>query len=261
MTSRPITVKRPYTVVALATLGLIMLLAVGGTAIYLAELPLTSPVPLVFTPIALGLILWATLTHRWQRLGFTRRPRGAVSDSAWLPVALPIVLALALVVATTGGAIDQSPVAWLGLAAFVALVAFVEETIFRSVFLAVLSPKGLGAAVLVSAAAFALAHAVNLLGGQDLAGTLGQIGFAVAFGLFAACAYLRTGSIWPAILFHAGFDAAQLGGAHQTPPAVDAVLTVLLLAGAAWLWSGIRRRGPATRGATPAATRAVATAR
>ncbi|WP_130176362.1 type II CAAX prenyl endopeptidase Rce1 family protein [Cryobacterium sp. SO1] len=123
-------------------------LAVGGTAVFLAELPLTSPVPLVLTPVASGLVLWATWTHRWQRLGLSRPPRGAVSGSAWLPVALPLVLVLALVVATTGG-------------------------------------------------------------------------------LFAACMYLRVGSIWPAILFHAGFDAAQLGSVHQTPPTVDACSTRL----------------------------------
>lgn len=240
MTSRPIIATRPYTVVALTTLTLIVLLGAGGTAIYLAQLPLSSPVPLVFGPLALGLILWATLTRRWGRLGFGRITGRRHDRAAWLQAVLAMLGVLLLVVGTAGGGAAQSATAWLGLVGFVLLVAFVEETLFRSVFLAILAPKGRPAAVLVSTAAFALAHAVNVLGGQDLAGTVSQIVFAGAFGLFAACAYLRTGRIWPMIAFHALFDLAQLSRPAQTSLAVDALMTLILLAGAAWLWAGLR---------------------
>lgn len=275
MSNHPLTASRPYTVVVVSTLALIVLLGLGGTVIYLTGLPLTSPVPLVFTPVAIALIVWASRTGRWGRLGFTRtagrkdqrgvgiKSGGTLAGAAraeriragrlrteWLPVLLPMIVVLLLVVGTTGGAASHTATAWLGLVGLVALVAFVEETVFRSWFLGILAPKGRLTAVLVSTAAFALAHAVNALGGQDLASTVGQIVFAVAFGLFAACAYLRTGSIWPAMAFHALFDLAQLSSQSQTPAVVDVLMTVILLAAAGWLWVGIRAADRA--GARPA---------
>jgi len=255
--SRPLVSPRPVTTVVVATILLIVLLGVGGTVIYLAGLPLGSPVPLVFAPVAVGLILWASLGRRWRQLGFGPvRIRG--NGALWRAVLLLLTGVLLVAVSSTGAAEDQSPLAWLGLVGFVALVAFVEETLFRSVFVTILRPRGLRTAVLVSTAAFALAHAVNLLGGQDLLSTVGQIGFAAAFGLFAACAFLRTGSIWPVIAFHALFDLVQLSSPNQTPSLADALMTALLLAGAAWLWAGIRRNGPAGQGTSRVADPPVA---
>ena len=241
MPSRPITNPHPVLTVILTTVALILLLGLGGTVIYLTGLPLDSPVPLVFAPIAVGLGIWASVARRWGILGFGR-PRVHGNRAAWRLVLLPLLAVFLLVLVTTGGAAEQSGGDWLGLIGFVALVGFVEETLFRSVFLGLLAPAGPRTAVLVSTAAFALAHAVNLLGGQDLLSTLGQIGFAAAYGLFAACAFLRTGSIWALVVFHALFDLAQLSSVSQTPSLMDAVMTVILLAGAAWLWAGIRQR-------------------
>ncbi len=259
MPSRPITSTHPVTTVILTTIALILLLGLGGTVIYLTGLPLASPVPLVFAPIAAGLVIWASVTRRWGMLGFGR-PRVRGNRAAWRLVLLPLLAVFLLVLVSTGGAATQTLGAWLGLIGFVALVAFVEETLFRAVLLRLLAPRGARAAVLVSSAAFALAHAVNLLGGQDLPSTLAQIGFAAAYGLFAACAFLRTGSLWPLLAFHALFDLAQLSSVRQTPPAVDAVMTVILLAGAVWLWAGIRRSSTLQNQATGAGTTSWSTA-
>ena len=251
--SRPITSPHPVTTVILTTVSLILLLGLGGTVIYLTGLPLDSPVALVFAPIAVGLSIWASVTRRWGILGFGR-PRVRGNRAAWRLVLLPLLAVFLLVLTSTGGAAEQSAGAWLGLIGFVALVGFVEETLFRSVFLRLLAPTGPRTAVLVSTAAFALAHAVNLLGGQDLLSTLGQIGFAAAYGLFAACAFLRTGSIWALVAFHALFDLAQLSSVRQTASLMDAVITVILLAGALWLWAGIRQSGAEQSRPTDAGT-------
>ena len=255
MTSRPIVATRPYTVVVLITLALIVLLGIGGTVIYLAQLPLSSPVVLVFAPVAVALIGWATLTRRWGTLGFGAPTGDRANRMIWLQAGLPMIAVLLLAATTAGGVADQPATAWLGLLGFVLLVGFVEETLFRSVFLAILAPKGRLAAVLVSTAAFALAHAANMLGGQDLASTLGQIAFAAAFGLFAACVFLRTGSIWPTIAFHALYDLVQLARLNQEPLVVDGLMTLILVAGAVWLWVGIRGADHAAEpqaGAAPA---------
>lgn len=240
MTVHPITVRHPRIFVVVSTITLVLLLGIVGTVIYLSKIPLSSPVPVVFLPIAIGIAFWATLTKRWYLLGYRGiNTTGFASATAFLPLIVVLILAAA----TTGGPASLSPTTWLGVTGLVLLVAFVEETIFRSIFLAILSPRGTARAIIISTLAFTLAHSVNVLTGQDLDTTVRQLAFAVAFGLAASSIYLRTGSIWPTLLFHIAFNYIQLTSDNQTPALVDWIMTVILLLGAAWLWSGIRSTG------------------
>ena len=71
------------------------------------------------------------------------------------------------------------------------LPAFAEEFAFRGVTLQLLRPYGEAFAVIGSAFAFGLMH-----------GTVIQIPFALAGGLFFGYVAVRTGSIWPSVLLH-----------------------------------------------------------
>lgn len=71
------------------------------------------------------------------------------------------------------------------------LPAFAEEFAFRGVVLQLLRPYGTVLAVVGSAFAFGIMH-----------GTLIQIPFAFAGGLFFGYIVVRTGSIWPSVLLH-----------------------------------------------------------
>ncbi|AWB89032.1 CPBP family intramembrane glutamic endopeptidase [Salinibacterium hongtaonis] len=250
MHPRSVAIRRPYAFVALMTLALILLLGVAGTMLFVLGAPGLSPVPLVFAPVAIAITLWAWATKRWHLLGF-RAPRLRASTA--LTAGITLAAVLALTVAYTGGMAPHSVAEWLGIVGLVLLVAFVEETLFRSIFIAALAPKGILRAVIVSSVAFALAHSVNALSGQDLETTVRQIIFAVAFGLAAGCIYVRTASIWPTIAFHALFNFVQLASVHQTPAWVDWVITTILIAGAAVLWIGGARqdRMPAAGEPTP----------
>lgn len=237
MTVRPIIVRHPRTFVVVSTFTLVLLLGIVGTVIYLSKIPLPSPVPVVFLPIAVGIALWATITKRWYLLGYRGITASRFVSATTL---LPLIVVLILAAATTGGPASLSPTTWFGVIGLVLLVAFVEETLFRSIFLAILSPRVKAQAIIISTLAFTLAHSINVLTGQDLDTTVRQLAFAVAFGLAASSIYLRTGSIWPTLLFHLAFNYIQLTNKNQTSALVDWIMTVILLLGAAWQWVGFR---------------------
>lgn len=231
--------RRPILSCLLMTIALIVLLGAAGTVLYLSGNAAISPVAVVFVPVAIALAIVISRARAFRAFGF-RAPR-----AGWMLAALPACVVLVMT-AVSVGVVNDLPwrTVWavLGL---VTLVAFVEETLFRSLFITLLGRARSMRAVLVSSTLFALAHAVNLLGGQDAATTVVQIVFAFAFGAFTAAYFLRTESIWPMIAFHGLFDAIGLLGARPTPVAVDAASAAILLLAAAWMLRGNVTRGDA----------------
>ena len=245
MPDRPRLIRHPYVFITLTTIGLILLLGLAGTAIFLTGAPLDSPVPLVFTPLAVAIVVWATVTHRWRALGF-QLPRADATryppTVTLLVTALALAAILVLTAITTGGMASVTLSEWVGIVGLVFLVAFVEETLFRSIFVSILRPRGVGRAIVTSSLAFSAAHSVNVLTGQDLATTGRQLLFALAFGLAASTIFLSTGTIWITIALHILFNYLQLSGTTQTPATADWIIIAILLALAGWLWSGLSPR-------------------
>ncbi|PRY67264.1 hypothetical protein B0I08_107160 [Glaciihabitans tibetensis] len=242
MSDPALTVRRPYTLIALTTVTLVVFLGAAGTAIYLTSAQSLSPVPVVFLPVAVALAMWATITERWSALGY-RSPSSDASRIALartLPViAMVLAVILVLTAATTGGTADLTAARWLEIIGLVVLVAFVEETLFRSLFVGILRSRGAGRAMIASSLAFSLAHSVNALSGQDVDTTIRQLVFAFVFGLSASAIFLSTGTIWITVVLHAAFNYLQLSGLNQTPAVVDWATIGIFLALAAWLWTGL----------------------
>ena len=233
----PLRARHPLLLSLSLTVGLLLTVALAGTAAYLLDLPLPTPVPLAFAPIALALAIWAGRSRQWRELGY-RRPR----TGRYPTIATgTIVLVLAITAWNIGSWNWDTVPGWL---AFTLLVAFVEETFFRGIILRMLLPYGWTPAWILSSVIFGLGHGINLIAGyQSAFSTLIQVCFALAWGLFAAAAYAETGSIWPVFAFHALFDAIQLAGVHQTSTPVD--LTTLAVMACAALVIGIRVRATA----------------
>jgi uncharacterized protein len=82
----------------------------------------------------------------------------------------------------------------------VIVAPFVEELTYRGLGMAVLSIYGSVVAVVVSAIAFAAAH-----------GLVEGFPALLVFGIAIAFLRLRTGSVYPGMLFHASFNAFALG--------------------------------------------------
>lgn len=90
-----------------------------------------------------------------------------------------------------------------------ALVALSEELMFRAVLLqALLERFDIWPAVLLCAALFGVAHAVNGLGTGDYSGALWQSAAAFLQGICYAAIRLRTRSVWPMTAVHALWDFA-----------------------------------------------------
>lgn len=180
----------------------------------------------------LGLLVAGLSRQRLRAFGYRRAVN--VGQAWWF---LPPALTVLLVLATSGVTISGQLIA--AYAVLVIAVAINEETWFRGVVLALLRPSGIRAAIIGSAALFGVLHLGNLAGGADPAGTLLQALFAVLFGVIAAELAVLTGSLWPAIIWHATWDfTSYLGGNATTPLALAGVgaACVVMLVYAWRLW-------------------------
>ena len=116
-----------------------------------------------------------------------------------------------------------------------ALVGFAEEMIFRGfLFKAMLKDSSVITAVIVSSVTFGLGHILNLFTGHELAETLMQVAFAVAYGFLVTMAFYKGGSLLPCILSHSLFDVFSQFASQDAPALLNwighgvmIVLTVL----------------------------------
>ena len=84
-----------------------------------------------------------------------------------------------------------------------ALVAYVEEIIFRGLLYRAIEKDSVKQAIVISAITFGAGHIVNLLTGQGSLDTLLQMGYAIAIGFAFVMCFYKSGSLVPCILTHA----------------------------------------------------------
>ncbi len=122
-----------------------------------------------------------------------------------------------------GGVAAKFPLPGLLFAAVsMALVGVAEELIFRGfLFKAMLKDGDVKTAVIVSAVTFGLGHIVNLFTGHELAETLLQMVFAVAFGFVVTMAFYKSGSLLPAVLAHSLTDVFSLFARSDASPVLN----------------------------------------
>jgi len=177
---------------------------------------------------ALAYLAWrlARADHGWRRFGLTGTSRardlglGAVTLLFALPVVYSLMILGAALEILLGGTVEpighatlrqlagdvEPATAALMLVSVVAVAPLLEELIFRGLLQTALA-ETLGwssrwAALLIAAAVFATVH----LGAVPWYGLPALF----AFGVVLGWTYERTGSLWPAILAHAGFNALNV---------------------------------------------------
>lgn len=147
-------------------------------------------------------LLVVVLAARWGDLGFNR-PRPWKSLRLLLPTLPYFMLFLGL--ALVRGLPPAGAALFAGLN--ILLAGFAEEVMFRGVlFRALLARVDLWTAVWLTALSFGAVHLLNALTTGDLAMAAAQGLAAVMTGTFLMAVLLRTGSLWPGILFHAAWD-------------------------------------------------------
>ena len=187
--------RHPYaTAVGLACL---QILIQGAAAVGVFRAGGTAEDVILFGDGALAVTLVFLLTRRrwWGEVGF-RRPR-----EPWLVwlAACPLIV----LVDNPFGSVAIPPLPRLArLVMIMALVGFVEETIYRGLMIRVLIWRGVWRAAIVSSALFGLAHGFAAVAGQDLTRTALQVAFASGIGFAYAAAVIRSGAVWPAAIVH-----------------------------------------------------------
>lgn len=168
---------------------------------------------LVWNVIAgLSILALATWTLGFDKLGFGAPNWRAVLRLVWFPIlTLSPFVAIAL-------AIGLPPArAMLFLALNTALVALSEEWMFRGIlFSALRSRMRIWPAVLLTSVVFGAVHVLNAFALGDLALASAQAVAAAMTGLLLVALVVRTGSIWPAIVYHMIWNFSILLVAYET---------------------------------------------
>lgn len=119
-----------------------------------------------------------------------------------------------------------------------ALVAFLEELIFRGLLFKGMSKGNAAAALIVSSLTFGMGHIVNLLTGAQVFDTMLQLVYASAVGFCFTALFVATGSILPCILSHAAVNCMSILAIEQSPEGkiiTAAVQTALSIGYGIWL--------------------------
>lgn len=183
---------------------------------------------------AVGVVVMKFSPPRFVAYG-VRAPRGG--RAVWW--CLPLLLTIAIACVSQGIRVSGSTA--VAYAVLAVAVAVNEEVWFRGIILAILR-RGRGTvrvAVVGSSALFGVLHLANLAGGEDPAAAVLQLVFAVLFGLVAAEVTVLTGSLWPAIAWHAAWDFTNYLGGNATDANALAGLAIagaVVLAYAIVLW-------------------------
>ncbi len=126
-------------------------------------------------------------------------------------------------------------------------VGFLEELIFRGFLFRAIEKENLTRAIIISSVTFGIGHIVNLINGQNLLETIGQIIFAVFVGFALVILFHKGKSLVPCIVFHGAFNALSiiandvalynaLGGPIRTTVIMIAVSAILLGGYSVWNW-------------------------
>ncbi len=195
--------------------------------------------------ILCGIVLYYIIRYfGWSGVGFGRINWRA---TVWMLPAYMVLGAMLLVQVPklmdgSLTAAEWSLLGWLTLTTF--MIGFSEEVMFRGILLrGALTRLSVVQAMVLSAALFALMHAVNVLAGQPFENTLQQLAFTFLVGFFLAPIALKIGNLWPLIIWHwlwdlVLFSTDVLGGFQ--PFAFLGLLFQAVIS--LWLWREVMQK-------------------
>lgn len=182
---------------------------------------------------ALAVLALATWVFRWGDLGF----RSPDWRALLRVMGFPMLTLVPLPLLAWGIGFPPGPaVAFLALNTI--LIALSEEWMFRGIlFRAFLARFRLWPAVLITSVLFGAFHVLNAFALGDLRMALAQSVAAMMTGMLLVALVLRTGSIWPSVVYHMVWNFGVLLVAHETlehlapdtAPPVSAYLMPMLI--------------------------------
>ena len=94
-------------------------------------------------------------------------------------------------------------------------IGFLEEIIFRGFLFKMMQKDNEKTAIIVTSITFGIGHIINLLNGAELISTLIQIVNAITLGYLFVILFIKTKSLWPAIITHATLNASSVFGGES----------------------------------------------
>lgn len=191
---------------------------------------------------AAAAIVFYLIKYRSLRpLGFTAPEKGGAKTALFY---IPAICA-ALVSFAGGLEITETSLLFANLLLTLS-IGLAEEIYFRGIICGVWAKENKKAAVLISAALFALCHLLNVMGGVGVFLTALQVVFAFAYGVVFALIFIRCESIIPCVLLHAfhdlcGFITAD--GEIWVAVTVGAAQFIIIALYGALLWKRILSDG------------------
>lgn len=233
-------VKRPYLLLILIELALILFVA-GGSA-YVAIAEITHPLApfLGFAPIALFLFIYLTVKKRWSTFYFNGVNK--LTAKQWVEYLPLLLILIVLVIGNQGFQAESASFFVYMLLSQLLLVGFVEEVLFRGIMLRALVQKGTMFAVILSSVLFGVTHALQALGGQSLQDTLLQIAYAFLIGFVLALLVVRNRAILLTIVFHGLHNFINFTGNTPSTHVYDYIVLAILLFQLIWLLSSTRKQ-------------------
>ena len=208
----------------------------------LEPLGVTFLTTIVFVVLTACLFLWVMRNGLAEKYGLFL-PRYRLLR-AWLFIPLMLVCVYKIVFSP---ALRFSAAESILFVISMLCVGFLEEIIFRGFLFRAIAKENLTRAVIISSVTFGIGHIVNLLTGQNLLDTIGQIIFAVFAGFALVVLFHKGKSLVPCIVFHSVFNALSvvsndealyraLGGPVLTTVIMIAVSAVVLGGYSVWNW-------------------------
>lgn len=227
--------KHPIKSIILIEVSFLLVVFIAGAIATIKQLSYNSPILISFIPTALVLIIYFTWKRKWTYFGFKRE----LTRTNWIPY-LPLLVIL--IVLCLQGFSSQPLKTIIFYVGFAILVGFVEESIYRGIMIKILLPLGILPAILTSSTLFSVTHMLNLLSGQSMGQTGLQLVYSLLIGIVLAQLFIRTGNIYPLILFHSLHNLIQFLGSGGSSAILDTTVIIILVVTAISLALSMRKK-------------------
>ncbi|MCF8002310.1 MAG: CPBP family intramembrane metalloprotease [Halanaerobiales bacterium] len=190
--------SHPYISSIFIIISLLFVLFVSGMISVLGNIDNKITFFFGFLIFSIVLILIINKNKRWKYYGFFLISQLKKKEKI---IFIPLFI-LGFMPLLAGIRSNLSFQAIIYLLIYMAIVAFVEETIFRGIILKILIKKSYIKAIIGSSFLFSLAHILNTLQSNNLKMIIIQISYAFIIGMILSILVIRTNNIILPIIFH-----------------------------------------------------------
>jgi len=190
--------KHPVIQSLIVTLLFLLAVSVGGAVSSMAGVDSKITLFIAYLIVAVVLIVLVQKKKNWNYFGF-RAFEFKEKKNVLIYIPLYLIALLPLIAGFEAG-LSVGDVLYVVF--FMAIVAFVEETVFRGFVLKLLQKKSVWFAIIGSSLLFSIPHILNALSGKEIGQTIFQITYALVIGVILAMLLIKTGNIIPLILYH-----------------------------------------------------------